>query len=86
MSRNIIKIYLDKGGPIDYIEIMKQRKDDPRLLILAEHINRTGVRIQEVADKIGVTNRTIYNWLEAPNSRVSPLAGRRLNLYLRRLG
>jgi transposase len=64
---------------------MKQRKDDPRLLMLAEHINRTGVRIQEVADKIGVTNRTIYNWLKAPNSRVSPLAARRLSLYLKRV-
>ena len=53
--------------------------------MLAEHINRTGVRIQEVADKIGVTNRTIYNWLKAPNSRVSPLAARRLSLYLKRV-
>jgi len=64
---------------------MKHRKDDFRLVILAEYINRTGVRIQEVADKIGVTNRTIYNWLKAPNSRVSPLAARRLSLYLKRI-
>jgi transposase len=54
--------------------------------MLAEYITRTGLRTQEVADKIGVTNQTIYNWLKAPNSRVSPLASRRLNLYLRRLG
>jgi DNA invertase Pin-like site-specific DNA recombinase len=84
MSRKIIKIILDKGGSVDYIDIMKHRENDPRLLMLAEHVSRTGVRIQEVADKIGVTNRTIYNWLEAPNSRVSPLASRRLNLYLKR--
>jgi transposase len=64
---------------------MKKRKDDFRLILLAEYINRTGIRIQEVADKIGVTNRTIYNWLEAPNSRVSPLASRRLTLYIKRI-
>jgi transposase len=64
---------------------MKQCKDDLRLVQLAEYITRTGVRIQEVADRIGVTNRTIYNWLGNPNSRVSPLASRRLNLYIRKI-
>ncbi|MCX6568023.1 MAG: hypothetical protein NT147_03095 [Candidatus Aminicenantes bacterium] len=33
---------------------MKHRKDDARLLMLAEYINRTGMRTQAVADKIGV--------------------------------
>ena len=83
----IVKKYfrktIDNCGFWSYIYIMRQRKDDFRLIVLAEYINRTGVRIQAVADKIGVTNRTIYNWLADPASRVSPLAGRRLDLYLR---
>jgi transposase len=64
---------------------MKHRKDDSRLVLLAEYISRTGVRVQEVADRIGVTNRTIYNWMAKPNSRVSPLAARRLSAYLDRI-
>jgi transposase len=64
---------------------MEKRKDDQRLIILAEHINRSGARIQDVANKIGVTNRTIYNWLGNIRSRVSPLASRRLDLYLKRI-
>jgi transposase len=65
---------------------MKHRKDDARLLMLAEYINRTGMRTQAVADKIGVTNQTIYNWISDPTRKVSPLASRRLDNFLRRLG
>jgi transposase len=54
--------------------------------MLAEYINRTGMRTQAVADKIGVTNQTIYNWISDPTRKVSPLASRRLDNFLRRLG
>lgn len=56
---------------------------DERLVILAEYIDRTGVRVQDVADKIGVTSRTVYNWIGRQNFRVSPLASKRLDSFLR---
>jgi transposase len=65
---------------------MKHRKEDFRLVQLAEYITRTGTRTQEVADRIGVTNQTIYNWISDPTRKVSPLASRRLDNFLRRLG
>lgn len=60
---------------------MKTKVNDPRMTRLRDYIMESGVRVEEVARRIGVTNRTIYNWMEG-KGRVSPLASRPLDRYL----
>jgi transcriptional regulator with XRE-family HTH domain len=48
---------------------------------LRDYIIESGVRVEEVAQRIGVTGRTVYNWM-AGKGRVSPLASRPLDRYL----
>lgn len=60
---------------------MRQRMIDPRTERLRVHIQESGVRVADVASRIGVTSATIYNWMEG-RVRVSPLASRRLDRYL----
>lgn len=60
---------------------MRQKTIDPRMARLRDYIMDSGVRVEDVARKIGVTNRTIYNWM-AGRGRVSPLASRPLDRYL----
>jgi transposase-like protein len=49
--------------------------------LLREYVVSSGVRIEEVARKIGVTGRTIYNWVEG-RGKISPLASEPLNAFL----
>lgn len=60
---------------------MRQKAIDPRMARLRDYIYESGVRVEEVAKRIGVTGRTIYNWMEG-KGRVSPLASRPLDRYL----
>lgn len=60
---------------------MKTKVNDPRMARLRDHIMESGVRVEEVARRIGVTSRTIYNWMDGKR-RVSPLASRPLDRYL----
>jgi transcriptional regulator with XRE-family HTH domain len=60
---------------------MRQRTIDPRMARLRDYIIESGVRVEEVAQRIGVTGRTVYNWM-AGKGRVSPLASRPLDRYL----
>jgi len=60
---------------------MRQRTIDPRTARLRDYIIESGVRVEDVARRIGVTGRTIYNWM-AGKGGVSPLASRRLDRYL----
>jgi transposase-like protein len=61
--------------------IMKTQVNDPRMTRLRDYIMESGVRVADVARKIGVTSATIYNWMEG-KGRVSPLASRPLDRYL----
>lgn len=60
---------------------MRQKTTDPRMTRLRDYIIESGVRVEEVAQRIGVTSATIYNWM-AGKGRVSPLASRPLDRYL----
>lgn len=51
---------------------------------LREYQKRSNARVEETAHSIGVTNRTIYNWLNGEVKRVHPLQLHRLRLFLNR--
>lgn len=60
---------------------MRKRIKDPRMTQLRQYVRSSGVRVEEVAREIGVTGRTVYNWMEG-KGRISPLASDPLNRYL----
>ena len=63
---------------------MKQQKPkDKRIAILAGYVKRGEFRISQMADEIGVTEMTVYNWVDG-KSGVSRLASPRLDAFLRR--
>ena len=63
---------------------MKQPKPkDKRIAILAGYVKRGEFRISQMADEIGVTEMTVYNWVDG-KSRISRLASPRVDMFLRR--
>ena len=63
---------------------MKQPKPkDKRIAILAGYVRRGEFRISQMADEIGVTEMTVYNWVDG-KSRISRLASPRVDMFLRR--
>jgi len=63
---------------------MKQPKPkDKRIAILAGYVKRGEFRISQMADEIGVTEMTVYNWVDG-KSGVSRLAFPRVDMFLRR--
>jgi len=63
---------------------MKQPKPkDTRIAILAGYVQRGEFRISQMADEIGVTEMTVYNWVDG-KSRISRLASPRVDMFLRR--
>ena len=63
---------------------MKQPKPkDKRIAILAGYVKRGEFRISQMADEIGVTEMTVYNWVDG-KSGVSRLASPRVDMFLRR--
>jgi len=63
---------------------MKQPKTkDKRTAILAGYIRRGDFRVSQMADEIGVTEMTIYNWADG-KSGISRLASPRVDMFLRR--
>jgi len=61
---------------------MRKRIKDPRLIRLRDYIDSKGVRVEDVARKIGVTAKTVHYWRTKPTCRVSPLASKPLNDFL----
>ena len=64
---------------------MKTKKTDPRVTILRHYITQSGARVCDVADAIGVTDMTIYNWINY-GRKVSRLASGPLNAFLVNVG
>ncbi len=63
---------------------MKQPKPkDKRIAILAGYVKRGEFRISQMADEIGVTEMTVYNWVDG-KSGISRLASPRVDMFLRR--
>jgi transposase-like protein len=60
---------------------MKRKIKDPRMVIIRNYINLNGARVEAVARQIGVTNRTIYNWMEGKGT-ISPLASAPVDRFL----
>lgn len=60
---------------------MRRKVKDQRMAIIRDYIDSNGVRVEEVARKIGVTNRTIYNWMMGKGT-ISPLASEPVNRFL----
>jgi transposase-like protein len=79
LSRKII-IYLDKRPPEDYIETMRKLKADPRINALRDYMDRSGVSVRDLANAIGTTDSTLYNWIKG--HKVSRLASRALDIFL----
>jgi transcriptional regulator with XRE-family HTH domain len=70
---------LDKRKPFFYYNIIMNETEE-----LKAYQKRSGERIEEIARAIGVSNRTIYNWLAGDIGRIHPLMLRRLRLFLAR--
>lgn len=51
---------------------------------LKQYQKETGARIEEIARSIGVTSRTVYNWIDGKARRIHPLSLRRLRLFLKK--
>lgn len=63
---------------------MKQPKPkDKRIAILAGYVKRGEFRISQMAAEIGVTEMTVYNWVDG-KSGISRLASPRVDMFLRR--
>lgn len=63
---------------------MKQPKPkDERIAILTGYIRRGDFRVSQMADEIGVTEMTVYNWTDG-KSGISRLASPRVDMFLRR--
>lgn len=60
---------------------MNTRHRDKRLALLGKLVKRDNVRLETIARRIGVTYRTIYNWIDG-RSGVSPLASPLLDKFL----
>ena len=56
---------------------------DRRIAILAGYVKRGDFRISQMADEIGVTEMTVYNWTDG-KTRISRLASPRVDMFLRR--
>ena len=54
---------------------------DKRLRILRKYVKRDNLRLETIARRIGVTYKTIYNWVDG-RSGVSPLASPLLDKFL----
>lgn len=64
---------------------MRKRIKDPRMTQLRQYVRSSGVRVEDVAHEIGVTSRTVYNWLYGRGG-VSPLASKPLDRFLASVG
>lgn len=60
---------------------MSAKQRDKRLALLGKLVKRDNVRLETIARRIGVTYRTIYNWIDG-RSGVSPLASPLLDKFL----
>ena len=58
-------------------------KTDKRISAINHYVERENMRVETVASQIGVTARTVYNWIDG-KSRISPLASPRVDMFLRR--
>ena len=61
---------------------MRQPKiKDKRIATLTEYIRRGDFRISQMADAIGVTQQTVYNWTDG-RAGISRLASPRVDVFL----
>ncbi|MCK9602677.1 MAG: helix-turn-helix domain-containing protein [Sphaerochaeta sp.] len=58
-------------------------KTDKRIAAINRYVEKENMRVETVASQIGVTARTVYNWIDG-KSRISPLASPRVDMFLRR--
>jgi len=52
---------------------------------LRDYILQSGVRVEDVSRRIGVTTSTVYNWMKGKGG-VSPLASQPLDRFLASIG
>jgi transposase len=51
---------------------------------LKQYQKQSGARIEEIAHSIGVTTRTVYNWINGNVTRIHPLSLHQLKLFLKK--
>jgi transposase-like protein len=62
---------------------MKKINTDPRIDALRDYREITGISVRDLANAIGTTDSTLYNWLKG--HRVSRLASRALDVFLAKI-
>jgi transposase-like protein len=62
---------------------MKKINTDPRIDALRDYREITGISVRDLANAIGTTDSTVYNWLKG--HRVSRLASRVLDIFLAKI-